>query len=176
MSRAALTTIQPYLDAANVDLKSFRDAFYRTICKGRLQPVLESIACMKELGIWVEVTTLVIPGENDSADELRDIARFIAGVSVDIPWHISRFHPDYHLTRHQPTPPECLRKAYDCGKEAGLRYVYLGNVGHGSDTYCPFCQELLIKRAYFDVVVNNIKAGSCSFCRKPIAGVFSRQQ
>ena len=128
MSREALETISPYLDAANIDLKSFREKFYVENCKGHLQPVLDSIKLAKKLGVWIEITTLIIPGYNDSVSELSDIAGFIASVGKDIPWHISRFHPDYHFLSEKMTPIETLKKAEDLGKKAGLDYVYLGNV------------------------------------------------
>ncbi len=128
MTREALETISPYLDAANVDLKSFSDSFYRKQCKGRLEPVLETIRLMKRLGIWVEVTTLVIPAENDSEAELRQIADFLASVSREIPWHISRFHPDYKMTDHDATPRDTLSLAAELGSSAGLTSVYIGNV------------------------------------------------
>jgi len=128
MSREALETISPYLDAANIDLKSFREKFYVENCKGHLQPVLDSIKLAKKLGVWIEITTLIIPGYNDSVSELSDIAGFIASVGKDIPWHISRFHPDYHFLNQKLTPIETLKKAEDLGKKAGLDHVYLGNV------------------------------------------------
>ena len=128
MSKEALETISPYLDAANIDLKSFREKFYVENCKGHLQPVLDSIKLAKKLGVWIEITTLIIPGYNDSVSELSDIAGFIASVGKDIPWHISRFHPDYHFLNQKLTPIETLKKAEDLGKKAGLDHVYLGNV------------------------------------------------
>jgi pyruvate formate lyase activating enzyme len=128
MTAEALDAIEPYLDAANVDLKSFRDEFYRRVCKGRLEPVLEAIAGLKERGIWVEVTTLIVPGKNDSEEELRDIAEFISGVSPEIPWHISRFYPQYEYGDSEATPLETLWKAEAIGREAKLRHIHLGNV------------------------------------------------
>jgi len=174
MTGEALETIKPYLDAANVDLKFFREESYQKICKARLQPVLESISKMRELGIWVEVTTLVIPGLNDSEEELRDIARFLASVDRDIPWHLSRFHPDYEYLDKQATPVATLRKAREIGKSEGLRYIYLGNVwGEGEDTHCPNCGQLLISREGFWVKSNLIKDGHCAKCGYKIAGVFA---
>ncbi len=172
MGKEVLLAIKPYLDAANVDLKSFREDFYKKMCKARLGPVLESIRYMKELGIWIEVTTLIIPDENDSDDELKDIAAFIADVGVDIPWHISSFHPDYKLENHKPTQLQSLQRAYDFGKEAGLRYVYLGNVLEGNETYCYNCFKTIIKRSYFTISQNNIKDSRCSFCGALIDGFF----
>jgi len=172
MTRQALDTIKPYLNAANVDLKSFSDDYYRKYCKGRLEPVLESIKHMRELGIWVEVTTLVIPGENDSDAELNDIAGFIAQVDVDIPWHISRFHPDYKFSDHGATPVDTLTHAKQIGIARGLRYVYLGNVASDSDTYCYSCGNTLIKRAYFSGKSSGMKNGRCASCGSTIAGVW----
>ncbi|MFC1951273.1 AmmeMemoRadiSam system radical SAM enzyme [Chloroflexota bacterium] len=172
MTKRALDTIHPHLDAANVDLKSFRDEYYRKYCKGRLEPILESIAHMRELDIWVEVTTLVIPDENDSDAELNDIAGFIAQVDRDIPWHISRFHPDYEFTDHSATPVETLTRAREIGIERGLRYVYLGNVVSNSDTHCYSCGAQLVKRAYFNGNATGIKDGGCASCGNTIAGVW----
>lgn len=172
MSKETLETINPYLDAANMDLKSFREGFYAKNCQSHLQPVLDSIKLTKELGIWIEVTTLIIPGQNDSSSELSDIAGFIAGVGKDIPWHISRFRPDYEFLNQKPTPLETLKRAKDLGKKAGLRYVYLGNVLEDSDTYCYNCQKLLIRRSCFDLIESNIVEGKCHFCGKVVDGVY----
>jgi pyruvate formate lyase activating enzyme len=172
MTAHALETIRPYLDAANVDLKSFSEDYYRKNCKARLQPVLDSIAYMKEIGIWVEVTTLVIPGENDSPEELGSIAAFVAGLDRDIPWHISRFHPTYEFTDRDATPVETLRMARDIGKEHGLHYVYIGNVPERSDTRCAKCNEPLITRVYFGVDRLNLKDGRCPKCGTALSGVW----
>ena len=128
ISEEPLREIAPYLDAANVDLKSFRDDYYKKICKARLQPVLDTIRHMKKLGIWVEVTTLVVPEENDSEEELGDIARFIADVSTEIPWHISRFYPQYNYADSYPTPVSTLRTAERIGRKHGIQHIHLGNV------------------------------------------------
>jgi pyruvate formate lyase activating enzyme len=173
MTEVALTTIRPYLDAANVDLKAFKDETYRKVCGARLEPVLESIRLMKKLGVWVEVTTLVVPELNDGVEELTEIAQFIAGVDPDIPWHISRFHPDFEYADAPPTPVKTLRKAYEIGKNEGLRYLYIGNMpGEPEDTHCPKCGEALIRRRGFCVIENRLTAGSCVSCGTPIAGVF----
>lgn len=174
MSRECLTMIKPYLDAANVDLKFFKDTSYRKICGASLQPVLDSIKLMRELGIWVEVTTLVVTGENDSEEELEGIANFLADVDKNIPWHISRFHPDYKFTDRLATPETTLKKAREIGIEAGLNYIYVGNVlGWGNDTCCHRCKKLLIKREVFSVLEYNIKQGKCSYCGAVIPGIFS---
>jgi len=174
MTSEALKTIQPYLDACNVDLKSFRSEFYKEACKGRLRPVLDSIRLMRELGIWVEVTTLVIPDQNDSEEELGNIARFIAGVDRSIPWHISRFHPDYQFTDSRATPLETLRRAHEIGKEEGLKFIYTGNVpGEESDTHCPHCGEIVIRRGAMSVKENLLKGSKCPSCGGEVAGVFA---
>lgn len=171
---APLKRIAPYLHAANVDLKSFRDDFYRKYCGARLSPVLDSIGLMHACGIWVEVTTLLIPGVNDSSRELADIAAFVASLDKNIPWHISRFHPDYNMRDIAPTPPQVLRQAYAIGREKGLNFVYVGNIqtAYGKDTVCPACGRPVIRRKGFSVAGINIPGGNCGFCRQPIAGVF----
>ncbi len=173
MTPEALEAAQGWLDAANVDLKSFRDDTYRQVCGGHLQPVLDSISLMKRLGIWVEVTTLIVPGLNDGDQELASIARFLAALDRDLPWHISRFHPDYQYSETPATPIATLDRALALGKEAGLRYIYVGNVmGGAEDTLCPNCGRLLIRRRGFSVTANKVEAGHCPDCRSPIAGVF----
>jgi len=172
MTDKALEKISPYLDAANVDIKSFRDDFYKKMCKARLQPVLDSIKKMKELGIWVEVTTLVVPEQNDSDKELNDLADFISSVGTEIPWHISRFHPDYNYNDSYPTPIETMQKAYDIGKKNGLKYVYLGNVLDERDTVCSNCGKILIKRGYMSENLDNMDEGKCSNCGSEIEGVW----
>jgi pyruvate formate lyase activating enzyme len=174
MSRESLEVIRPYLDACNVDLKAFSEDFYREMCGAHLEPVLESIRFMKELGIWVEVTTLIIPGRNDSEKELSQIARFIHEIDPDIPWHISRFHPDYKYTDAEPTPIQSLRLAYQIAKKEGLHFIYIGNVlGESEGTFCPNCQELLIPRQGFYISQNKAREGNCPFCGTHIAGVFA---
>ncbi len=173
MTRKAIETIQPYLDACNVDLKSFRKEFYKDVCHGRLQPVLETIKTLKELGIWVEVTTLIVPGSNDSREELKSIAGFIADVDTGIPWHISRFHPDYKYTNVEPTPLSVMKTAYELGLEAGLKHIYLGNVpGQSIDTYCRECGALLVKRGIYGADIKLSKGNLCPSCGSKIEGVF----
>jgi pyruvate formate lyase activating enzyme len=170
----AIETIQPYLDAANVDLKSFRDEFYRKLLGARLQPVLDSLKLMKKLGIWVEVTTLIIPTHNDSEDELRDIACFIRDeLGAETPWHVGAFYPTYKLLDAPRTPPKTLRKAREIGLEEGLRYVYEGNIpgSDGENTYCYNCGTRLIHRFGFQVLENKIKDGHCPVCGAEIDGV-----
>ena len=173
MTTEAIEAIAPYLDACNVDLKSFREDFYKNICGGHLEPVLESIRCMKRLNIWVELTTLVVPEINDREEELSRIAQFISEVDVTIPWHISRFHPDYKLTDSQITPPETLNQAYLSGKKAGLRYIYIGNIpGESPQTICPSCNQMLISRRSFRVLENNVKNSRCPLCGEQVPGIF----
>ncbi|MCF7916195.1 MAG: AmmeMemoRadiSam system radical SAM enzyme [Candidatus Omnitrophica bacterium] len=172
MTKQAIDQINPYLDAANVDLKSFRDDFYKKICRGRLQPVLDSIAYMKKLGIWVEVTTLVVPGQNDSEQELRQIAEFIASIDKSIPWHISRFHPDYKDTENQPTSQKTLDLAFNIGPKNGLKYVYLGNIAEEKNTVCDNCGEIVIKRDILGCQGCKVKDNKCFFCGTPIEGLF----
>ena len=173
MTPEALEVIHPFLDGCNVDLKSFREEFYRTMCRARLEPVLESIRLMKRLGIWIEITTLVVPGQNDSDEELAEIAAFISQVSPDIPWHISRFHPDHTYRESEPTPIETLSKAQAIGRKNGLRFIYIGNIwGESEDTHCPFCSHPIIRRRGFDVRAVEMNRSRCSFCSRTIAGVF----
>jgi pyruvate formate lyase activating enzyme len=173
MTPEALKEISPYLDAINIDLKAFTEKFYKEICGGRLEPVLHTIELAKELGIWVEVTTLVIPTLNDSASELEQVAEFIKGVDHDIPWHISQFYPTYKLTTQPRTPVETLHRAREIGIAAGLHYVFEGNVpGRGNEnTYCPQCGELLIERWGYSIVKNIIEGGRCPSCKSSVAGV-----
>ncbi len=165
---------EPWLDAANVDLKAFRDETYKKVCGARLQPVLDSLKLMKELGVWVEVTTLVVPDMNDSEAELREMAQFIAGeLGVEVPWHVSRFHPDYKMHDRGPTPAGVLQRAYDLGREAGLRYVYVGNMPGArlENTFCHNCGEIVLERWGFRVGRRNIRDGMCGNCGTPVDGV-----
>lgn len=169
-----LQLIHKYLVAANVDLKSFNENFYKKLVGAKLTPVLDTLKLMKKLKIWIEVTTLVIPGENDSTEELTEIASFIKDeLGIETPWHISRFYPQYLLTDHPATPVSTLEKAREIGLAQGLRYVYLGNVP-GTDaenTYCYHCKKLLIKRYGYQIIENNIKSGHCLFCGNQIDGI-----
>jgi len=173
ISAAALRHIQPYLAAANVDLKSFSDDFYRTICGARLKPVLETLQLCRELGIWLEITTLIIPTYNDSDEELKQLAQFIVSLSPDVPWHISAYHPAYRLTDRPRTTATTLQRARSIGLEAGLRYVYVGNIPGeaGENTWCFQCGNLLIERIGFHIRQNQVKNGRCQVCGAEIAGV-----
>jgi len=157
-----------FVDAANIDLKSFSEKFYQKVCGAKLKPVLDSIKLMHKAGIWVEVTTLVVPKQNDSKKELTQIAQFIAKINKSIPWHISRFHPDYKMLDAFPTPIETLEMAYDIGKKAGLKYVYLGNIitETKENTYCPKCNNLAIRRVGYSTEILGVdKKGMCRECR-----------
>jgi len=169
--------VKDYIDAINIDLKSFRTEFYQQICKAKIVPVLENIKRFFAAGIETEITTLIIPGQNDNKEELTAIANFLVGISRDIPWHISAFFPAYKMNDISPTPYETLIKAYDIGKKAGLHYVYVGNVADTprSSTYCPKCNNLLIARDGYDVEIKNIdiKFGRCKKCKEKIYGVWN---
>jgi pyruvate formate lyase activating enzyme len=168
-----LKTIQPYLDGANIDLKSFSDEFYRKVCGAKLQPILDAITLYHQLGIWIEITTLIIPTYNDSDQELRDIARFIKNLDEKIPWHITAFYPTYRLTDQPRTSVKTLRRAREIGLSEGLQYVYEGNVpGEGSEnTFCYNCNSLLIQRLGFSITENRIRDSKCPNCQALIDGV-----
>jgi pyruvate formate lyase activating enzyme len=152
-SKEALEKIHPYLDAINIDLKSFNPKFYEKTCHAKIEPVKENIKRVHDMGIWLEVTTLLIPGENDSDEELQKIAKFLADISRDIPWHVTAFYPQYNMLDSPPTPPETLLRAYHIGKDAGLKFVYTGKLG----MQCTAC---------------HIKNGKCEKCGEKIPGVF----
>jgi len=169
-----LEYLRPWLDLFKVDLKSFRDRRYREL-GGRLQPVLDSVRRIHQLGFWLEVVTLIVPGFNDSDEELRDMAAFLAGISADIPWHVTAFHPDYKMTDVQPTPPEALLRAARIGREAGLNYVYAGNlpgcVGNLEDTVCAGCGKALIRRLAYRLLEYRLAPdGRCPDCGRPLPG------
>jgi pyruvate formate lyase activating enzyme len=174
MTAEALEMIAPYLDAANVDLKAFTKEFYKTICGAKLRHVKDTLKRMRAAGVWVEVTTLIVPGLNDDADQLRALAAFIAEeLGTDTPWHVSRFHPTYRMTDRPPTPVKTLLSARKIGLGAGLKYVYTGNIpGEGGEnTICYQCGETLIERWGFQVSANRIKNDQCSRCGAAIHGV-----
>lgn len=174
MTDKAIYMLRPYLDAANVDLKFFKESSYQKICSAKLAPVLDSIRLLDEAGVWVEITTLVIPGENDSPEELSGIAKFIAGISKDIPWHVSAFHADYKFSSYPGTPEQTLKLAYELGKGSGLRYVYAaGAYGWGQDTRCAKCKKVIIEREGFDIIKSDLAGDKCVFCQATLPGVFS---
>lgn len=174
ITREALALIAPFLDAANIDLKGYSDNFYRTVVHARLSEVLDSIIAYREAGIWVELTTLIIPGLNDSEAELQGIADFIVtNLGVDTPWHVSQFFPTYQLLDRPRTPLATLRQAREIGIAAGLHYVYEGNVpgAGGENTTCPSCSALLIERSGFTIRNNRLSNGACPDCATAIAGI-----
>lgn len=173
MSAQMLELLHPCLDATNIDLKSFRDTTYRTYAGARLQPVLDSLKRLHNYGIWLEVTTLIIPGINDDPQELRELAEFIATeLDPDTPWHVSRFYPQYKLDRLPPTPTATVNRAVEIGRSAGLNYIYVGNLGVDGDTLCVGCGTTLIQRRGYEVRRNRISAQSCCpDCGQRVAGV-----
>ena len=173
--KEALETIAPYLDGANVDLKGFTEDFYREVTGAGLKGVLDTLLLYKELGIWLEVTTLVIPGCNDSEDELRNIARFIAAeLGIGTPWHITAFYPTYRMLDKPRTPASTLRKARKIGLDAGLQYVYQGNIPgeEGENTFCAGCGRKVIDRSGFFLRDILLKEGKCGFCGEELPGVW----
>ena len=175
MSQKVLENLFPYLDAANVDLKAFNDRFYQTYCNARLEPVKENIKTMKDMGILVEITTLLIPGLNDDENEIDAMADYIANrLGRQTPWHISRFHPSYKLKDRSATPVLSLEKAYEAGKAAGLFYVYIGNVAGLSreNTVCHSCNELLVKRQGYQVENYFNENKKCPECNEIAYGIY----
>lgn len=177
LTREGVEKIAPVLDAINVDLKAFRDETYRRVMKARLAPVLTCLRALAETNVWLEVTTLIVPEMNDSDEELADIAGFIAGeLGPHVPWHVSRFHGDYHMAEVRATPLETLQRACAHAEKAGLKYVYCGNVSGQADerTHCPSCGEVVIDRTGFRIRGNRLKDGTCPNCGEAIEGVWSR--
>lgn len=174
MSPEAVHMISPYLDAANVDLKAFNASFYKEVVKARLEPVKKTLKLMKSLGIFVEVTTLLIPGLNDDKKELEKLALFLVkSLGPGTPWHVSAFYPTYRLTDRPPTPVESLVMAREIGIKAGLKYVYIGNVPSedGENTFCYKCGKILINRLGFSIIKNVLENGCCPYCGSQIDGI-----
>jgi len=175
MSRETIDFCRDWLDGINIDLKSFNDDYYKRLCHAGLEGVTDTIKYIaNETDIWMEVTTLIVPGENDSEPELNDLARFIATeAGIDVPWHISRFYPSYHMDSKDATSIKVLEQAERIGREAGLRYVYLGNVpGRGENTVCYHCGAVVIERYGYNTVIRYLDRGRCAKCGFAIAGVF----
>jgi len=171
-----LREVLPLLSAIKVDLKSFTDGFYRKQVRGELEPVLKSLQVIKEVGVWLEIVVLLVPTLNDSAAEVSDLCAWVrAKLGPDVPVHFTRFHPTYRLTDLPPTPVSSLERAWKIGRDAGLNYVYLGNVpGHpGENTTCPGCGEILIRRVGYRILSNRLVTGSCPDCKRSIPGVWS---
>lgn len=173
ISEAPLRELARVLDATNVDLKFFSERSYLRISRVRMQPILDAIRLYHKLGVWTEVTTLVIPGVNDSDAELQDIARFVCGLGPDVPWHVSQFYPAHHMADVPQTPLATLQRAAAIGRAAGLRYVYQGNLpGRGGEnTVCHHCGAALIERYGFRLRSNHVRDGCCPHCGTPVAGV-----
>jgi AmmeMemoRadiSam system radical SAM enzyme len=173
-----LDYLRPWVSLYKVDLKSFRDRAYRDL-GGTLERVLWTVGALHQQGFWVEVVTLVVPGLNDSSEELRDIARFLVSVSPDIPWHVTAFHQDYRMTDPDDTSVATLLRAAEIGRDAGLHFVYAGNipggVGEWEDTRCPGCGVTLVERRGFRVLRNLVEGGACPACRRGIPGVWDRR-
>jgi pyruvate formate lyase activating enzyme len=164
------------MDAANVDLKAFSDEFYQRLCFARLQPVLDTLLYLRrETGVWLEVTTLLIPGENDGSDEIERASDwFAANLGPDVPWHFTAFHPDFKMLGTAETPAATLARARDIARAKGLRYVYTGNVYDraGGSTWCPSCGALLIERQWYELGSYNLNRGRCQACGYAVAGRF----
>jgi pyruvate formate lyase activating enzyme len=173
MSAEAARQIAPHLDAINIDLKAFGDKFYKEICGVCLKPVLETIECMKALGVWLEVTTLIIPGLTDFEKKLRDIALFLKSVGQEVPWHVTKFYPVYELMDRPQTPAATLHRAREIGLHEKLRYVYKANVPGeaGESTYCYECGAVVIERSRMGLIHNRLQSAKCPECGKEIDGV-----
>jgi pyruvate formate lyase activating enzyme len=171
ISEDALREISPYLDAMNIDVKAFTEEFYKKRCKTKLQPVLDTCVLAKELGIFIEITNLLIPTQNDDQNEIRKFCSWIHdSLSADVPVHFSRFHPDFNYNEVHGTPKETLRMAFDIAKEEGLDFVYLGNIPHCDEenTYCPNCGTIAIERLGFHITKNMTREGNCSQCGRDL--------
>jgi len=170
-----LRKLSKYMNAANIDLKGFTEDFYKRICNGSLKPVLNSLVVLKQEGVWLEITNLVLPTLNDDMKTIREMCKWIKkNLGVDTPIHFSRFYPQYKLDNLPPTPLETITEARKTAMDVGLKYVYIGNIRHeGENTYCPKCKKMLIEREGYFVKQNNIVNGKCKFCSTSIAGVWS---
>ena len=174
INKGPVDMIEPYLDAANIDLKGFSEGFYESVIGGRLKPVLDTIKYMHKKGIFIELTTLIVHGHNDNQVMLKKIVDFISGLDKEIPWHISRFYPHYQMEDRAPTDIVALKKAAQLGKKAGIKYIYIGNVPFNDyeSTYCAKCKKKVITRAGFSIMDINMKGNKCGYCDNKIPGVF----
>ena len=177
ISEEPLRELCKYLTGVKIDLKAFTNKFYRDYCSGELEPVLNILKILKRIGIWFEIVVLIIPTLNDSPDEIIQMCSWITeNLGKDVPLHFSRFHPMYKIKNLPPTPVKTLEICHQIAINAGLRYIYLGNVpGHPTEsTYCPGCKKVVIKRISYSILENNLKNGTCSFCGQPIPGVWEQ--
>jgi pyruvate formate lyase activating enzyme len=175
MTHQAIKDIYPVIDAANIDLKSFSENFYFKQTFSHLKPVLDGILWIKNEGTWIEITTLLIPGYNDSTDEIKELCNWVKQYCGDeTPLHFTAFHPDFKMRSVPHTPLATLKKAYNIGKSSGLKYVYTGNVSDEttSSTYCPSCDKLLIRRNWYDVEIKGLNGNRCKHCGYEIKGIF----
>ncbi|MBW2997056.1 AmmeMemoRadiSam system radical SAM enzyme [Candidatus Woesearchaeota archaeon] len=180
LNKEPVKKLYKYIDACNIDLKGFTEEFYREYCGGKLKPVLETIKTAHKMGVWVELTTLVIPGLNDDMETIKKQCEWIKKeLGTRVPLHFSRFFPYYKLAHLPPTPPETLVDAYNVAKKTGLEYVYVGNIQikDTEDTFCPKCHKKVIQRGmFFNVDKNMVKAGKCGFCGAKVDGVFESKK
>ncbi len=176
MSARVVSELSPFLTAINIDLKSFKESFYKKVCGAKLGPVVDNIRAFKKAGVWVEVTTLVIPGLNDSKQELKEIASFLASLDPAIPWHVTGFYPAYRMSGVEPTGSDILDMAREIGLKNGLLHVYTGNRpgSGGENSYCPSCGEVVIQRHGFQILKNSLTTGQCPSCKTAVAGVWQK--
>ena len=170
-----LRQLAPYLKAANIDLKGFKEKYYSSFCEGSLEAVLNTLKVLKQEGVWIEITTLLVPGGNDNPQELRELCQWVKdNLGENTPLHFSRFFPMYKLTNLSPTPIASLKRAKDIAEDVGLKFVYVGNIpqGLGEDTFCPVCHTLLIKRIGYTILENNLINGKCPSCNSDIPGIW----
>ncbi|MDG5815622.1 AmmeMemoRadiSam system radical SAM enzyme [Chitinispirillales bacterium ANBcel5] len=173
MTPEAINLLLPYLDAINVDLKSISNSFYKTLCKASLSPVLKSLKIISQSDVWLEITTLLVTDENDSDQQLNELSSFIANeLGADIPWHISRFHPQYQITEKETTPVTRIQKAYEIAKRHQIKYVYLGNIAASNNTVCNNCGGVVVKREGYRVEYIALEDNKCNNCGKFISGVW----
>jgi pyruvate formate lyase activating enzyme len=177
MTGQALSLVGPFLDAANIDLKAFHDGFYKKYCSARLQPVLETIAAMQARGIWLEITTLLIPGLNDDQEEIKRLIEFLLGIDDGLPWHVSRFFPQYQMQDIPQTTEDTIHGFLSLGAEMGLKYLYGGNLPseRWNDTHCPRCEKKLIRRLGYQTEILALRSGKCQSCGQDIPGVWENQ-
>ncbi|MFH1768052.1 MAG: radical SAM protein, partial [Candidatus Omnitrophota bacterium] len=173
-----LAELLEYMDFVNIDLKSYSEDFYNHMCQGaQLEPVLEVLKAIKKKGVHLEITALIIPGKNDDALLIAKMCKWINdNLGADVPLHISRFFPQYQLKNIPPTPIETLKNVYKIARENGLKYVYIGNLpGIAQEsTFCPNCNKIVIKRAGYSILENNLVEGRCKFCQEEISGVWEK--